>query len=422
MLPRSWRQRSPRQPAVRRQRQRRAARPGPPPRAATPGQADQSGSSGGRPISREPAQLGSFSGCDNYDRTPAAYCSGLPADLRAQWWAYPYMWPDTATEQHRALGGYYDPGSTVWISGGQMHIRLFRTTSWIHSAAVVPKASIGLLYGKYVERFMVSPDSAPGYRGAHLLWPTGDPIDYEVDYPENEWDLPLGFCVHVHSVFQKIVANSCPNAQWTQWHTTEIDWWPGNLTFYLDGREIYHITGSYVPTEPMSWIIQNESALTGARRRRRTPPRSSTCPTSPFTPTREAAGDSGAGSGERHPVDDDVRVTVDDPPGRTAADRARQPRITGRIAEVIDVGGHAAAEHHVRGGMPERGEPSFDLGQARLIQPGLAVLGVGQAPPGGRRRCSRRPQVRGSCRRAGRAGNPAAHCGKARGSRPAPPG
>jgi hypothetical protein len=212
----------------------------------------------------EPAQLGSFSGCDNYDRTPAAYCSGLPADLRAQWWAYPYMWPDTATEQHRALGGYYDPGSTVWISGGQMHIRLFRTTSWIHSAAVVPKASIGLLYGKYVERFMVSPDSAPGYRGAHLLWPTGDPIDYEVDYPENEWDLPLGFCVHVHSVFQKIVANSCPNAQWTQWHTTEIDWWPGNLTFYLDGREIYHITGSYVPTEPMSWIIQNESALTGA--------------------------------------------------------------------------------------------------------------------------------------------------------------
>jgi hypothetical protein len=211
----------------------------------------------------QPAPLGSFSGCDNNDRTPAAYCSGLPADLRSQWWAYPSMWPDTATERHKTLGGYYDPGHTVWISGGQMHIRLFRTTSWIHSAAVVPKASIGLLYGKYVERFRVSPGSAPGYRGAHLLWPTSDPVRYEVDFPENEWDLPLGFCVYVHSAGEKKVAGHCPDAQWTQWHTTEIDWWPGNLTFYLDGALVYHLTGNYVPTERMSWIIQNESALFG---------------------------------------------------------------------------------------------------------------------------------------------------------------
>ena len=211
----------------------------------------------------QPAPLGSFSGCDNYDRTPAAYCSGLPAGLRSQWWAYPSMWPDTATERHKTLGGYYDPGHTVWISGGQMHIRLFRTTAWIHSAAVVPKASIGLLYGKYVERFMVSPSSAPGYRGAHLLWPTNEPISYEVDYPENEWDLDLGFCVYVHSVREQKVAGHCPNAAWTQWHTTEIDWSPGNLTFYLDGRVIYRLTGNWAPEERMSWIIQNESALFG---------------------------------------------------------------------------------------------------------------------------------------------------------------
>src|SRR5487761_1878109 len=72
----------------------------------------------------QPAPLGSFSGCDNYDRTPAAYCSGLPADVRSQWWAYPEGWPDTAAEAHASLGGYYDPAGTVWISGGQMHIRM----------------------------------------------------------------------------------------------------------------------------------------------------------------------------------------------------------------------------------------------------------------------------------------------------------
>jgi hypothetical protein len=208
----------------------------------------------------ESAPLGSFSGCNNYDRTPAAYCSALPADLRSQWWAYPYPWPDSATEVHKPLGGYYDPAHTVWISGGQMHIRMFRTTTWIHSAAVVPKASIGMLYGKYVERFMVTPDSDPGYGGAHLLWPTSTPIDYEVDFPEGDWD--YNFCLHVHSIPEGTKTRDlCPDVKWTQWNTTEIDWWPGNVAFYLNGQLIYHVTGKWVPDEPMSWIIQNQAAL-----------------------------------------------------------------------------------------------------------------------------------------------------------------
>jgi hypothetical protein len=209
----------------------------------------------------EPAPLGSFSGCDNYARTPAAYCSGLPASLQSQWWAYPTTWPDSATEVHKPVGGYYDPASTVWISGGQMHIRMFRTTTWIHSAAVVPKASIGMLYGKYVERFMVTPGSDPGYGSSHLLWPTSTPLAYEVDFPEGDWD--GGFCVHVHTILEGTrTSNLCPaNVKWTQWNTTEIDWWPGNLTFYLNGQMIYHVTGKWVPDEPMSWIIQNQGAL-----------------------------------------------------------------------------------------------------------------------------------------------------------------
>jgi hypothetical protein len=210
----------------------------------------------------EPAPLGSFSGCDNYDDTPNAYCTGLPPSLQWQWWAYPAGWPDSATEVHRPLGGYYDPGHTVWISGDEMHIRLFRTTGPIHSAAVLPKAAIGMLYGKFVERFMVSPGSQPGYRGSHLLWPTiNPPVNYEVDYPEGEWD--SDFCVHVHSVHQKNTLDFCPYVTWTVWHTAEIDWTPGSLVFYLDGQEIFSASGSWVPDEPMLWVIQNESALYG---------------------------------------------------------------------------------------------------------------------------------------------------------------
>ena len=209
----------------------------------------------------ESANQGSFSGCNNYAGTVHAYCSGLPAGLRSQWWAYPYPWPDTATEQHRRLGGYYDPSHTVWISGNQMHIRMFRVTSWIHAAAVLPKAAIGMVYGKYMERFRVTPGSSPGYKSAHLLWPTTAPLGDEVDFPEGPWN--SSFCVFVHSVHETTQRNFCPGLRWTSWHTSEIEWTPHNLTFYLDGREIGAVTGIWVPHQPMAWIIQNESALGG---------------------------------------------------------------------------------------------------------------------------------------------------------------
>lgn len=206
-----------------------------------------------------PAKLGAFSGCDHYDRTPYAYCGGLPASLRSQWWAYPYPWPDSATEVHIPLGGYYDPAHTVWISGGQMHIRLFRDTTWIHSAAVVPKAAIGLLYGAYIERFSVNPEPYLGYKSSHLLWPTSSPLSFEVDFPESQWNLPIDAHVHAGPA-QRGFATDTP---WTGWHTSEIDWAPGKLTFYLDDKYIGTLTGKWVPDERMSWIIQNESAIGG---------------------------------------------------------------------------------------------------------------------------------------------------------------
>jgi hypothetical protein len=212
----------------------------------------------------EPAPVGSFSDCNNYDRTPDAYCSGLPASLRSQWWAYPTGWPDSATEVHLPVGGYYDPGHTVSISGGLMHIRMFRANGSIHSAAVVPKAAIGLLYGKYVERFRVAdPGSSAGYKGSHLLWPTSNQPKYEVDFPEGPWD--SDFCVHVHAASEgSATKDFCPTgATWANWNTTAIEWWPNNLAFYLNGTEIYHITGKWVPDQRMSWIIQNETSLNG---------------------------------------------------------------------------------------------------------------------------------------------------------------
>jgi hypothetical protein len=205
-------------------------------------------------------RLGQFSGCDNNANSPDRYCSSLPPSVRSQWWAYPYPWPDTATQRDYRVGGYYDPAHTVWISGGEMHMRIFRGTSWIHSAAVVPKAADGVKYGKFIETFSVS-HADTGYKAAHLLWPTAGNQDYEVDFPEG--NLNGSICAYSHSVYRAKKAAFCPDANWTGWHTTEIQWAPGSVTFSLDGRVIGHSTGDRVPNEDMTWVIQNESALTG---------------------------------------------------------------------------------------------------------------------------------------------------------------
>jgi Glycosyl hydrolases family 16 len=207
-----------------------------------------------------PVKLGRFSGCSDNADSPDRYCSNLPASVRSQWWAYPPTWPDTATQQDYSVGGYYDPAHTVWISGGEMHIRIFRGTSSIHSAAVVPKAADGVEYGKFIETFSVS-HADTGYKAAHLLWPTTGNHDYEVDFPEG--NLNGSICAHSHSVHQAGQASFCPDANWTGWHTSEIEWAPGSVTFYLDGRVIGRLTGDWVPHEDMTWIIQNESALIG---------------------------------------------------------------------------------------------------------------------------------------------------------------
>lgn len=200
-----------------------------------------------------PAPLGSFSACDH-----GMTCRSLPAPLRAQWWAYPYPWPDTATQRHDPAGGYYDPHWTVRVSGGQMHIRMFRAgRGWVHSAAVIPKAASAVRYGRFTETFRVSKVSR-GYKSAHLLWPDGN-ARFEVDFPENEWDTPIFAYTHSAAVPQQSFGTG---ASWGAWHTSVIEWTPGRLTFRLDGR-VTGTTSRGVPDVRMSWIIQNEAALNG---------------------------------------------------------------------------------------------------------------------------------------------------------------
>ena len=49
-----------------------------------------------------------------------------------------------------------------------------------------------------------------------------------------------------------------------RWHTATIEWTPDRLTFLLDGRSWMSTDPSAIPTHPMRWVIQIETAPTEA--------------------------------------------------------------------------------------------------------------------------------------------------------------
>ena len=47
----------------------------------------------------------------------------------------------------------------------------------------------------------------------------------------------------------------------TGWHTIAVDWLPGRVTFWLDGRQVWNYTGPYVPqSQPMGLALRNDAA------------------------------------------------------------------------------------------------------------------------------------------------------------------
>lgn len=183
------------------------------------------------------------------------------------WFAYPSSWQDTAMQRGYKVGGYYDPNDGRVVknakgSGNHLQIVMWRRTGNVHSYAVVPLRAKGRKYGKYVETWQVTRPTT-GYKSAHLLWPSSgnqNTTTFEVDYPENEWNtVPFAF---VHSGANNSQQSFDSGVKWTGRHTTVIEWWPGHLRFYMDGKLIGSTTRG-APTIKMDWVLQNESALNG---------------------------------------------------------------------------------------------------------------------------------------------------------------
>jgi hypothetical protein len=199
--------------------------------------------------------LGGFSGCVASSRQ----CSGLPADVRAKWFAYPDGWKDSYV-------GTYMPSRVMSVQGGLMNLylhsengsRLVAAPEPIVAGAVGREG--GLLYGRYAIRFRA--DQLAGYKTSWMLWPDSEvwPRDGEIDFPEGDlagtqWSTMYGFVHHQGATSSSDQDWFNSGVAYGDWHTAVIEWLPGRVSFSLDGR-LVGTTTTAVPDTPMHLVLQ----------------------------------------------------------------------------------------------------------------------------------------------------------------------
>lgn len=112
-------------------------------------------------------------------------------------------------------------------------------------------------YGRWEVRFKA--EKGAGYTPVALLWPDRQSDgDYaEVDFAEIIDPKRQGGGIFVHAGRRQ--AQRQLRADFTRWHTVAVDWLPGRLTFWLDGRKVWDYRGPNVPEgRRMGLALQND--------------------------------------------------------------------------------------------------------------------------------------------------------------------
>jgi hypothetical protein len=124
--------------------------------------------------------------------------------------------------------------------------------------------NVNQTYGRWVVRFRA--DAGAGYAPVVLLWPEGPwPADGEIDMAEisNPQRHGGGEFLHLGGL-KHFTGHPIPaTVDFTRWHTLAVDWLPGHITFWLDGKALWTVQsrsgpGNYVPSTPFHLALQND--------------------------------------------------------------------------------------------------------------------------------------------------------------------
>ena len=119
-------------------------------------------------------------------------------------------------------------------------------------------------YGRWVIRFRA--DAGSGYAPVILLWPQLKwPGDGEIDIAEitNPARHGGGEFLHIGAANDQIGHRIPSTVDFTRWHIMAVDWLPGSVSFWLDGKRLWSVhrasgDGAFIPSTPFHLALQND--------------------------------------------------------------------------------------------------------------------------------------------------------------------
>ncbi len=182
---------------------------------------------------------------------------------------YPNWYAYATGAKDSAKVGIMD-NSILSVSNGMLNMRLHTGADGvprgaapypiINGGSALNLNNVNQLYGRYEVRFRA--DATPGYATAWLLWPQSEtwPRDGEIDFPEGSLDGTIKAFMHRQGGTSGSDQDAfSTSATFSDWHTTTLEWTPGKVVFYIDGKVIGTSTNR-VPNTPMHWVLQTETA------------------------------------------------------------------------------------------------------------------------------------------------------------------
>lgn len=158
----------------------------------------------------------------------------------------------------RGIGRY--SLANVSVAGGILNVHLSTVQGVPMVAALVPLPFGrwgGTTYGRYSVRFRA--DSLPGYKTSWLLWPDSNRwAEGEIDFPEGNLDETIFAFNHQVGDPQVNTLIRDTGVKYTGWHTATVEWLPGSVTYFLDGRVVGISKES--PRTPMHVVLQTETS------------------------------------------------------------------------------------------------------------------------------------------------------------------
>ncbi|MGW4422495.1 glycoside hydrolase family 16 protein [Streptosporangium sp. NPDC004631] len=198
--------------------------------------------------------------------TPSAASAAPTSAQGAGEWGVPVLTDDFDGTRidGRSWAVYHSPGAetnprtrrAVSVGGGMLRLKGGVTGGRDLSGGIA--SHLSQRYGRWEVRLRA--ERGAGYTPLALLWPDsqGRPDYAEVDFTEiiDPGRRSSGIFVHRGDRRQ---AQRQVRADFTRWHTVAVDWLPGRLTFWLDGRKVWDYTGANVPRgHSMHLALQND--------------------------------------------------------------------------------------------------------------------------------------------------------------------